>query len=226
MEIKNELRGIFAALKKSLPGAETRLLKLLHEREWEVRYEVAKFIGEKAYMPFARRVVDRLAEEPHELVRGALIFACGELRTPDTLNALLTLAAKDRKRRTPERGRILYALCKHASETAREYFEEVFVAELPDPPIPFDHRKEERVLAAWGLMKLGPDDEAQTFLTAMLEDPPIDVLDAIGEVKATDSGVAARAKQALVDVGLMTRRSRLPPPPPPDRGSDRKIKEA
>jgi hypothetical protein len=75
-------------------------------------------------------------------------------------------------------------------------------------------------------MKLGPDDEAQTFLTAMLEDPPIDVLDAIGEVKATDSGVAARAKQALVDVGLMTRRSRLPPPPPPDRGSDRKIKEA
>jgi hypothetical protein len=32
-----------------------------------------------------------------------------------------------------------------------------------------------------------------------------------------------RAKQALVDVGLMTRRSRMPPPPP-DRASDRKIK--
>lgn len=225
MEVKTELRGIFAALKKNLPGADTRLLKLLHEREWEVRYEVAKFIGEKAYAPFARRVADRLAEEDHPMVRGALIHACGELPSPETLNALLTVAAKDRKKRTPERGRLLYALCKHQTETAREYFEEVFVQELPDPPIPFDHRKEERVLAAWGLMKLGQDDEAQAFLTAMLEDPPLDVLDAIGEVKATDPGVAVRAKQALVDVGLMTRRSRMPPPPPPpDRGSERKIK--
>lgn len=224
MEVKTELRGIFAALKKNLPGAETRLLKLLHDREWEIRLEVAKFVGEKAYAPFARRIAERLPDETHELVRAALITSCGELQSTETLNALLTAAAKDQRKRTPERGRILYALCKHATETARDYFEHVFAAELPDPPIPFDHRKEERVLAAWGLMKLGQDDEAQAFLTAMLEDPPIDVYDAIGEVKATDTGVAVRAKQALVDVGLMTRRSRMPPPPPPDRGSERKIK--
>jgi len=224
MEVKTELRGIFAALKKGLPGAETRLLKLLHDREWEIRYEVARFIGEKAYEPFARRVIDRLGEEHNPIVRGALIYACGELPSPDTLNAILTAAAKDRKKRTPERGQILYALIKHQTETAFDYFEEVFAAELPEPHIPFDHRKEERVLAAWGLMKLGPNDEAQAFLTEMLEDPPMDVLDAIGEVKATDTGVSVRAKQALVDVGLMTRRSRLPPPPPPARDSDRKIK--
>lgn len=224
MDVKQELRGILGALKKNLPGAETRLLKLLHDRHWETRLEVAIFVREKAYMPFARRVADRLAEEEEPLVRGALIAACGELESPETLEALLTLAAKDRKKRTEERGRILFHLRRHATERARAYFEAVFAAELPEPPVPFDHRKEERVLAAWALMKLGPDDEAHAFLVSMLEDPPQDVYDAIGDVKATDPGVAARAKQALVDLGLMTRRSRLPPPPPSSRSSERKLK--
>ncbi|MFO0740074.1 MAG: hypothetical protein U0270_29515 [Labilithrix sp.] len=223
MEIEKELRGIFAALKKNLPGTEARLLKLLHDREWETRLTVAKALGEKAYVPFARRVADRLAEETHEAVRSALIAACGDIVSEPTLEALLVVAAKDRKKRTEERGRILFHLRKHASERAREYFEAVFAAELPESLPPFDNRKEERVLAAWGLMKLGPDDEAHAFLTSMLEDRPLDVHDAIGEVKATDPGVSQRARQALIDLGLMTRRSRMPPPPPPSSRSKIKV---
>lgn len=214
MDVKKELRGIFTALKKNLPGSETRLLKLLHDREWEIRLEVATAIHEKAFMPFARRIAERLAEEDNESVRTALIAACGDMPSPETTDALLALAAKDRKKRTEERGRILFHLRKHASEQAREYFEVVFAAKVPDPPIPFDNRKEERVLAAWGLLKLGPADEPHAFLLAMLDDPPLEVHDAAGEVKGRDPGVSLRAKQALDDLGLLPRRSRLPPPPP------------
>lgn len=222
MEIEKELRGIFAALKKGIPGVDARLLKLLHDREWETRFTVAKVLRERAHEPFAKKIADRLGEEDHPAVRGELIGACGEILHPATLEALLGLAAKDRKKRTEERGRILNALRKHATVDARGYFEAIFAADLPEPLPPFDNQKEERVLAAWGLMKLGHDDEAHTFLVSMLEDRPQEVFDAIGEVKATDPGVAQRARQALIDLGHMTRRSRMPPPPPPS--SERKLK--
>lgn len=219
MDVKAELRGIFTALKKNLPGSEPRLLKLLHEREWEIRLEVVKAIRQNAFMPFARRLADRLGEEDNAHVRSSLIAACGDLRSPETLEALLMLASKDRATRTEERGQILYALKNHdASERARDYFLSVFEAELPEPSLPFDNRKEERVLAAWGVMKLGVSDvhdEAHAFLMSMLEDHPQDVYDAIGDVKATDPGVSRRARQALEDLGLMPKRSRMPPPPTP-----------
>lgn len=79
--VDTELRGIFVALKKKLPGADQRLLRLLHDPDAETRLSVVKAIHEKKWTAFAGRLAARLDEETDEAVRAALTAACAELGT-------------------------------------------------------------------------------------------------------------------------------------------------
>ena len=105
---------------------------------------------------------------------------------------------RDLRRKSDARAQLLFALRKHASRRGRPYFRAVFGQPLPDPTKPFDSTKEHKVLAAWGLLVLGPSKAAHAFLVRMLKDPRVEVRWEGG--RGVDPGVSQRAGQALADL--------------------------
>jgi hypothetical protein len=157
---------------------------------------VIQAIFGQRWLHLAPLLAERLHVEEDASCRNALIFACGELRTPETLRALLAAAARDLPE---ERHRLLFHLRKHQAEGSRSYFEAIFAEEIPDPAPPFDGRKELKLLAAWGLLKLGPAPKAHAFLVEMLDDTRV-VHVREGQIVGVEPGLSERAGQALADV--------------------------
>ncbi|HEY8072951.1 MAG TPA: hypothetical protein VIF62_02545, partial [Labilithrix sp.] len=124
-----------------------------------------------------------------------LIFACGELRTPETLGALLAAASRDAEEKSDERHRLLFHLRKHRAEDSRSYFEAVFAEPAPAE----SGSKELKLLAAWGLLTLGPAPNAHAFLVRMLDDTRV-VHVREGQVVGVEPGLSERAAQALADI--------------------------
>jgi hypothetical protein len=118
---------------------------------------------------------------------------------PATLDALIAAAERDLEEPSDERHRILFNLRKHADERARPYFQAVFERPLPDLATAFDGSKEEKVLAAWGLLALRAAPEAHAFLVAMLDDVRV-VHVREGKISGVEPGISERAAQALADV--------------------------
>jgi hypothetical protein len=181
------------------PGAEARLLRLLNDPGAETRREVIQAIFGQRWLHLAPLLAERLHVEKDGSCRNALIFACGELRTPETLGALLAAAARDVEKKSEERHRLLFHLRKHQAEGSRRYFDAVFAEPLPDPAPPFDGSKELKLLAAWGLLKLGPAPKAHAFLVKMLDDTRV-VHVREGQITGVEPGLSERAGQALADV--------------------------
>jgi hypothetical protein len=180
-------------------GAEERIVRRVEDANASVRLEVIGAIHRQRWLHLAPILAERLRVEADPSCRNALIVACGDLRAPETCNALLALAKRDLAKPTGQRHRILFHLRKHADARARPYFQAVFDAPLPGPPRPFDGAKEIAVLAAWGLLGLGPAPEAHAFLVAMLDDARIVHIDG-GAVTGVEPGVSERAAQALADL--------------------------
>ena len=174
----------------SAPGAEARLVGLLDHPSAEIRREVIQAIFGQRWTHLAPLLAARLDVETDPSCRNALVFACGELRTPETLAALLAAAERDLEKRSDERHRLLFHLRKHRAESARRYFEAVF-AEASE--------KELKVLAAWGLAKLGPAPNAHAFLVEMLDDTRV-VHVREGRMTGVEPGLSERAGQALADI--------------------------
>lgn len=181
------------------PGGEARLLRYVNDESAAARLEVIGAIHRQRWLHLAPLLAERLGVENDASCRNALIVACGDLRVPATLDALLAVAERDLEEKTDERLRILFHLRKHASKRARPYFKAVFESSLPESPPPFDGSKELKVLAAWGLLALGADKKAHAFLVAMLDDVRIThVRD--GKVSGVEPGLSERAAQALAEV--------------------------
>jgi hypothetical protein len=183
----------------SVPGGEARLLRYLDDPSAAARLEVIAAIHRQRFAHLAPLLGARLSAETDPSCRNALIAACGELRVPATLDALLTAAERDLEEPSDERHRILFHLRKHADARARPYFQAVFERPLPEPAIPFDGSKEEKVLAAWGLLALRAAPEAHAFLVAMLDDARV-VHVREGKISGVEPGISERAAQALADV--------------------------
>ena len=181
------------------PGGEARLLRYVNDENPAARLEVIGAIHRQRWLHLAPLLAERLGRETDPSCRNALIVACGDLRVPETLDALLTVAERDRKEQTDERHRILFQLRKHASKRARPYFEAMFDVPLPESSPPSDGSKELKVLAAWGLLALGAVPKAHAFLVAMLDDVRI-VHVREGKVSGVEPGLSERAAQALADV--------------------------
>jgi hypothetical protein len=183
----------------AVKGGEERLLRHVNDSNTDARREVITAIHQQRWTHLAPLLAERLGVETDPSCRNLLLAACGDLRVPATLDALLALAQRDLVKQSPERHRILFNLRKHADERARAYFEAIFEAPLPEPPPPFDGSKELKVLAAWGLLKLGAASKAHAFLVTMLDDVRI-VHVREGKVTGVEPGLSERAGQALADV--------------------------
>jgi hypothetical protein len=183
----------------AVPGAEARMLPLLRDSSVETRREAIQAVIGQRWGSLAPSVAERLRVEEDVSCRNALIFACGELRTEETLEALLAAATLDLETPIGERHRLLFHLRKHRSERARAYFEGIFAEPLPDAAAAADGSMELKVLAAWGLAKLGRSEAAHAFLVKMLDDTRVvHVRD--GQVTGVEPGLSERAGQALADV--------------------------
>jgi hypothetical protein len=180
------------------PGAEARLLRYLEDPNARVRLEIIGAIHRQRWLHLAPVLAARLAVEDDASCTNALIAACGDLRVPETFDALLAMARRDLERPCAERHRLLFNLRKHADKRARAYFKAVFELPLADPAPPFDGGKELKVLAAWGLLGLGAAPKAHAFLVAMLDDVRI-VHIREGQITGVEPGLSERAGQALAD---------------------------
>ncbi len=183
----------------SAPGAEARLLRYLEDPNAGVRLEIIGAIHRQRWLHLAPALAARLGVEEDASCKSALITACGDLRVPETLNALLAEAKRDLEERTEERHRLLFNLRKHQDVRAKKYFKAVFDLPLPDPAPPEGGSKELKVLAAWGLLALGAAPKAHAFLVSMLDDVRI-VHIREGKISGVEPGISERAAQALAAV--------------------------
>lgn len=201
--VKRKRDAIFVLVTlASTPGGDARLARYVNDKSAAVRLEAIAAIHRQRWAQLAPALAERLGVETDAACRSALIVACGDLRAPATLEALLAVAARDMKRlkkASEDRHRILFHLRRHASERARAYFQAVFDALRSEAKPPFDGAAEQQVLAAWGLLALGAAPEAHTFLVGMLDDTRI-VHVREGKVSAVEPGLSERAAQALADI--------------------------
>lgn len=109
----------------------------------------------KQFAPFLNEIME---SDPDPLCRGFAIHAAGTLKVDENLPTLLRLAKRGEY---DETWRLVWALKDYATEECRPYLEEWFRER---------YSKSDRVIAAWGLGKLG-DKTAIAYLIHMLDDP-------------------------------------------------------
>jgi HEAT repeats len=165
------------------PEVLERFNAWLHDPDREWRAEVIQFVGNRGLGQFAAALNDALDPRGDGLCRAYAISVAGRLRSEENLPAVLRLA-NDRAHVDLFR-RTLWALKDYAHPacrpTLRRWFQEA-------------RSKEVKVLAAWGLGKLG-DRRAIEYLGDMLDDP-----DREKPGRYFDPGQSWRAAQALCDV--------------------------
>src|SRR5262249_17261290 len=146
------------------------------------RAEVIALVGRRKLARFAPLLNDALDGNADDLCRAYAITAVGELRSEANLPALLKLACDPAF--DPLFRRTLWTFKDFPHPLCRPALERFFQADRP---------KEVRVLAAWGLGKLG-HEEAVRYLAAMLDDPEVRT------PTSFDPGESLRAAQALCDI--------------------------
>ena len=135
--------------------------------------------GLRQFAPVLNRIIE---SDPDQFCRNAAIHAVGALRAAESLPVLLRLAERDQ---TDSTWPLAWALKDFATEDCRPYLRKW----LDDAGQP----KNERVVAAWGLGKLG-DDRAIAYLIEMLREP---VRRGEGFFEPVET---LRATQALCDI--------------------------
>jgi hypothetical protein len=132
----------------------------------------------KQYAPFLNDIIE---SDPDPFCRDIAIHAAGTLKADENLPTLLRLAER---RDHDLNWRLASALKDYATEDCRPYLNEWFQT---------DESKSTRVIAAWGLGKLG-DEKAIAYLIHMLDDP-----DRRGPT-FSEPGQSLKAAQALCDI--------------------------
>ncbi len=135
--------------------------------------------GLKQYAPLLNGIIEN---DPDPFCRYVAIHAAGALRAAENLPVLLRLAEGGDDDQT---WGLACALMEYATEDCRVHLKRWIEDSSQD--------KQVRVIAAWGLGKLG-DKQAVTYLIHMLDDP-----DHRGE-NFFAPGVSIRAAQALCDI--------------------------
>jgi len=126
----------------------------LQWRSWLI--QTGENAGLKQYAPSFNVIIEN---DPDPFCRDAAIHAAGTLRVAENLPALLHLAKDVDYDQT---WRLAWAMKDYATEYCRVHLKRWFEDSGQD--------KQARVIAAWGLGKLG-DKQAVTYLIRMLDDP-------------------------------------------------------
>lgn len=164
-----------------MPEVVERIGEWLREPDAQIRswlIQTVEYWRLKQYAPFLNEII---MSDPDPFCRGIAIHAAGTLKAEENLPTLLRLAERGDYDQT---WRIVWALKDYATEECRPYLKEWFKD---------DESKSTRVIAAWGLGKLG-DKEAIAYLISMLDDP-----DRRGPT-FSEPGESLRAAQALCDI--------------------------
>jgi hypothetical protein len=140
-----------------VPEARDRISAWLHDADCEWRAEVINLVGNQGLTVFAADLNASLDPSGDELCRAYAISAVGLLRSEANVDAFARLL-KGRDKRLFRR--LLWA--------AKDFPHERF--RLPLKSYFRTGTKEQRVIAAWALGKLG-DDKAIEYLGKMLDDP-------------------------------------------------------
>jgi hypothetical protein len=164
-----------------LPEVGDRFAAWLKDADLVWRAEVIELVGERGLHQFAPLLNDTLGGDGDELCRAYAVTSAGQLRSEANLAGVLKLAGD------PATGlwnRLLWALKDYGHPLCRPALERVF----RDGPA-----TEERVIASWGLGKLG-DDGAIRYLADLMDDPDISTPTSFAP------GQSLRAAQALCDI--------------------------
>ena len=164
-----------------MPEVVERIGEWLRDPDAEIRswlIQTVEYWRLKQYAPFLNETIE---SDPDPFCRGVAIHAAGTLKAEENLPTLLRLAQRGDY---DETWRLVWALKDYATEECRPYLEEWFKE---------DESKSTRVIAAWGLGKLG-DKDAIAYLISMLDDP-----DRRGPT-FSEPGESLRAAQALCDI--------------------------
>lgn len=165
-----------------VPEVVERIGQWLHDpdpqwRSWLI--QTVEHTGLKQYAPMLNSIIEN---DPDQFCRDAAIHAAGAFRADENLPALLRLAESGEYDQT---WRLAWALKDYATEECRPYLKRWFADGGLD--------KQARLIAAWGLGKLG-DKRAIAWLVGMLDD-----LDRRGD-NFFEPGESIRAAQALCDI--------------------------
>ena len=187
---------LYAALSQ-ISACHQRIVERIGDPTYDVRAMVVQLIGQKKWRHLAHLLNPLMVGDPDPRIVDHAIYSAGELLSSINLPVLLELASRDLQEPSEFRSRLLWALREYREPTAEAYFRANLIP-LENFDRPFDSRKEHAVLAAWALLKLGPDDDASRLLIRMLDDPPTKYSWPGGG--GSDGGVSLRAAQALCDI--------------------------
>ena len=146
------------------------------------RHWLVQIVGHKKLEKLAFHLPPIIENDPDMSCRMAAIWSAGHLKADCCLLALMKLAENP-----PDelRSAITWSLKDFAPTNAKKYFERIFL----DASV----EKQERVIAAWGLAKLG-DKRSLGFLVEMMFDPDERT------PRSYTPGQSLRAAQAVCDI--------------------------
>jgi len=165
-----------------IPEAIDRIGEWLKEPDPQWKLSLIQTVENHGLEQYASLLNDIIESDPDPFCRDAAIHAAGALKAVENLPVLLRLADRGEYEQP---WRLAWALKDYATEGCRPYLKKWFEDD--------GQTKSTRVIAAWGLGKLG-DNEAIANLIRMLADP-----DCRGP-NFSEPGESIRAAQALCDI--------------------------
>ena len=155
-----------------MPGAVERMADWIKDPDPDCRSWIIQNIGAQQIIQLAPLLNEIIENDPDDFCRMFAIHAAGTLRSPANLPTLLRLAAKYRRKQLWS---LTVALMNYGLSECRPFLLRVFKDAKVDDGI--------RVIAAWGLAKLG-NKQAYNYLKKMVY----------------DSDQELRAAQAICDI--------------------------
>ena len=169
-----------------VPGIDKVFGELLRDADSDGRSAIIQTIGLREMRGLVGVLNDHFARESDDFCRDRLLHTLAKLADESSLPIFEYLMRRAYPR---DEWRLLVAGTTFGAPEFREYLLRVF----NDPKT----RKSHRVMAAWGLGKLG-DRNAYEYLTQMLDDPQVRT------EKSFDPGESGRAAQAISDINGWT----------------------
>jgi len=158
-----------------------RFAEWLEDPDPEWRFSVASLIGMLKLRQLGPEITRMIVADADRNCRSMAIKVAGDCELPEALPVLLELAAT----KLDETAGLLWALKDYSTPECEPFLRECYTSQFAS--------SHSRVVAAWGLAKLG-DHDAMHFLVDMLDDPPVRT------PTSFEPGEGVRAAQAICDV--------------------------
>jgi hypothetical protein len=165
-----------------LPEVVARIGEEFKNPDAHWRHWLVQTVGYKHLTRLAPQLIPIIESDPDILCRRGAIWSAAEMKAPECLPLLLRLAENPPVELASS---LAFAFTKYSSESSRPFLQRRFEDESAD--------SSHRVIAAWGLAKLG-EKKALRYLVEMLFDPSNKT------PTSYTPGQSLRAAQAVCDI--------------------------